>query len=44
MARVVLASLMGLHHRIDWKECYQTEPEEKDDAVKFKKAFAPFHS
>jgi hypothetical protein len=41
---MVLAGLLGLHHRIDWKECSQTEEEEKADAVAFKKAFAPFHS
>lgn len=40
--RMVLASLLGLHHRIDWKDCFETEVEEKEDAQKFKKAFAPF--
>jgi hypothetical protein len=35
---------MGLQHRIDWKECGQSEGEEKDDAQKFKKALAPFIS
>ena len=44
MNRMVLAGLLGLHHRVDWKDCYQTEEEEKDDAVKFKKAFAAFQS
>ncbi|WWC60538.1 uncharacterized protein I303_103112 [Kwoniella dejecticola CBS 10117] len=42
--RMVLGSLLGYHHRIDWKECSQSEAEDKDDAQKFKKAFAPFHS
>lgn len=42
--RTVLGSLLGLQHRIDWKACARSDVEEKDDAVKFKKAFAPFHS
>jgi len=42
--RMVLASLMGLHHRIDWKDCGQSEAEEKKDAQDFRKAFAPFQS
>jgi hypothetical protein len=42
VCRMVLGSLMGLQHRIDWKECGQSEAEEKEDAMKFKKAFAPF--
>ncbi|EIW72838.1 hypothetical protein TREMEDRAFT_59006 [Tremella mesenterica DSM 1558] len=42
--RMILAGLLGLPHRIDWKDCGQTEAEEKEDAQKFKKAFAPFHS
>ena len=29
---MVLAGLLGLHHRIDWKECGQSEEEEKADA------------
>jgi hypothetical protein len=41
---MVLASLLGLHHRIDWKDCSQSEKEEKEDAQKFKKAFAPYHA
>ncbi|GFZ43337.1 hypothetical protein JCM24511_01057 [Saitozyma sp. JCM 24511] len=40
--RMVLAGLLGLHHRIDWKECGQSEEEEKADAQAFKKALAPF--
>ncbi|OCF75228.1 nuclear protein [Kwoniella mangroviensis CBS 8886] len=42
--RMALGSLLGYHHRIDWKECSQSEGEDKEDAQKFKKAFAPFHS
>ncbi|WRT65941.1 uncharacterized protein IL334_002892 [Kwoniella shivajii] len=42
--RMVIGSLLGYHHRIDWKECSQSEAEDKEDAQKFKKAFAPFHS
>lgn len=41
--RMVLGSLMGLQHRIDWKECGMPEQAEKEDAVKFKKAFAAFN-
>jgi hypothetical protein len=40
--RMVIAGLLGLHHRVDWKECSGSEQEEKEDAQKFKKAFAPF--
>lgn len=40
--RVVLAGLMGLHNRISWKDCVGTDTEEKEDAVKFKKALQPF--
>ena len=39
---MVLAGLLGLHHRVDWKACSQTQEEEKEDAVNFKKAFQPF--
>jgi hypothetical protein len=42
LARMVIASLLGLHHRIDWKECGQSEAEDKEDATKFKRALAPF--
>lgn len=42
MGRMVLAGLLGLHNRVDWKECGQSEEEEREDAVKFKKAFTPF--
>ncbi|WVQ85626.1 hypothetical protein IAT38_007792 [Cryptococcus sp. DSM 104549] len=40
--RMVLGSLLGLHHRIEWKECAQSDAEEKEEAIKFKKAFTPF--
>jgi len=40
--RMVIAGLLGLHHRVDWKECSGSEAEEKEDAQKFRKAFAPF--
>jgi diadenosine tetraphosphate (Ap4A) HIT family hydrolase len=40
--RTVLAQLMGLEHRTDWKACAQTEQEERADALAFKEAFADF--
>lgn len=40
--RMVLAGLLGLHHRVNWKDCVQSEGEDKEDAQKFRKAFAPF--
>lgn len=40
--RIVLANLLGLNKRIDWKACSQTEAEEKADAQAFKKAFKAF--
>ncbi|WVR05612.1 hypothetical protein IAU60_002634 [Kwoniella sp. DSM 27419] len=42
--RTVLGSLLGYQHRIDWKECSQSEAEDKEDALAFKKAFAKFQS
>lgn len=42
MGRMVIAGLLGLHHRVDWKECSGSQDEEKEDAQKFRKAFAPF--
>lgn len=39
---MVLAGVLGLHHRANWKDCTQTDAEDKDDAQKFKKALAPF--
>ncbi|KAI0032827.1 nuclear protein, partial [Vararia minispora EC-137] len=38
--RQVLASLMKLEDRVDWKEC--SDDEDKADAQAFKTAFAPF--
>lgn len=43
-ASIVLGSLLGYLHRIDWKDCGQSEAEEKADAQTFKKAFTPFNS
>jgi hypothetical protein len=42
MSRMVISGLLGLHHRVDWKECSGSQDEEKEDAQKFRKAFAPF--
>jgi hypothetical protein len=39
---MVLAGILGLHHRVNWKDCVQSEGDDKDDAQKFKKAFAPY--
>lgn len=39
---MVLAGMLGLHHRVNWKDCVQSEGDDKDDAQKFKKAFAPY--
>ncbi|CDZ96519.1 Uncharacterized conserved protein [Phaffia rhodozyma] len=40
--RTVLAKLLEIPHRVDWKACAQTDAEEKADAVAFKKAYAQF--
>ncbi|KAH8814932.1 CwfJ C-terminus 2-domain-containing protein-like protein [Xylogone sp. PMI_703] len=40
--RVVLAKLLGLEKRIQWRDCGQTEEEEKRDIEAFKAAFAEF--
>ncbi|TXT04943.1 hypothetical protein VHUM_04026 [Vanrija humicola] len=40
--RLVLSGLLGLHHRINWKDTVLSEAEEKEDAAKFKKALQPF--
>ena len=37
--RRVLAKLLGLEARRDWRDCAQTEAEEEADAGAFKKAF-----
>jgi len=40
--RIVLAKLMGLESRIDWRDCGQSEVEETKDAEAFKEAFKNF--
>jgi Protein similar to CwfJ C-terminus 1/Protein similar to CwfJ C-terminus 2 len=40
--RRVLAKLLGLEKRIQWRDCSQTEEQEKCDVEAFKKAFKEF--
>jgi diadenosine tetraphosphate (Ap4A) HIT family hydrolase len=40
--RTVLAKLLGLEKRIQWRDCSQTEEEEKRDIETFKAAFKEF--
>ena len=40
--RRVLAKLLGLQERVQWKDCSQTEDEEKRDVEAFKAAFKDF--
>jgi len=40
--RKVLASLLKVEDRIDWKSCVQSEEADKADVQAFKAAFAPF--
>ena len=40
--RKVLAKLLGLERRIDWRSCAQDRAEEEADAVAFKEAFKEF--
>ncbi|MCJ1313965.1 hypothetical protein MMC25_007645 [Agyrium rufum] len=40
--RKVMAKLMGLEKRFDWRECAQSQEEEKQDADDFKKIFKDF--
>ncbi|KAF1930320.1 uncharacterized protein M421DRAFT_3398 [Didymella exigua CBS 183.55] len=40
--REVLAKLLRLDKRIDWKDCGQTQPQEEQDVEKFKEAFRAF--
>jgi hypothetical protein len=40
--RTVLAKLLGLEKRIQWRDCAQTEDEEKRDMEAFKTAFREF--
>lgn len=39
---MVLAGILGLHHRVDWKACSQSEDEERADTQRFKEAFKAF--
>jgi len=40
--RQVLVSLLGIPERFDWKECTQSDDEDRADAQAFKTAFAAF--
>lgn len=40
--REVLAKLLRLDKRIDWRDCGQTQADEEQDVEKFKKAFQTF--
>ncbi|KAI0053904.1 nuclear protein [Auriscalpium vulgare] len=40
--RQVLASMLKLEARLDWKACLQSEEDDKADVQAFKTAFAPF--
>jgi hypothetical protein len=40
--RVVLAKLLGLEKRIQWRDCAQTEEEESRDIEAFKNAFKEY--
>ncbi|KAL8743307.1 MAG: hypothetical protein Q9190_004320, partial [Brigantiaea leucoxantha] len=40
--RKVMAKLLGLERRINWKDCTQTDKEEKRDAEAFKESFKRF--
>ncbi|TBU65503.1 nuclear protein [Dichomitus squalens] len=40
--RQVLASVLGMADRFDWKACTQPEQEDMEDVQAFKAAFAPF--
>lgn len=42
VCRQVLTSLLNMPERFDWKECAQSEEEDREDAQQFKTAFAPF--
>ena len=42
MYRQVLASLLNMPDRLDWKVCMLSEDEDKADARDFKTAFMPF--
>jgi Protein similar to CwfJ C-terminus 2 len=40
--RNVLASLLKVDERADWKTCLRSEEDDKADVLAFKTAFAPF--
>lgn len=40
--RQVLAKLLKMEERVDWKACMQSEAEDREDVQAFKTAFAPF--
>ena len=40
--RQVLANLIEMPQRYDWKACMLSEEEDRADAEEFKKAFSPF--
>lgn len=40
--RQVLAKLLRMDERVDWKACMQSEAEDREDVQAFKTAFAPF--
>jgi hypothetical protein len=40
--RKVLAKLLGLEKRLQWRDCEQTVPEEEKDVKAFKAAFKIF--
>ena len=42
VGRIVLAKLLGLENRIDWRDCGQSEADETADAEAFKEAFKDF--
>ena len=40
--RQVLVGLLGMPERFDWKECTQSDEDDKADTQAFKTAFAAF--
>lgn len=40
--RRIIANLLGVPERVDWRTCAQTEDDERKDAKAFKEAFAAF--
>lgn len=40
--RQVLAKLLKMEERVDWKACIQSEAEDREDVRAFKTAFATF--